>query len=111
MADNTIPARVRVLGVLQFHVGLANGLHCRDLSTQTGISERDCRSAITSLREDGVGVCGTPETGYFIAKNEVELEEYCLKFLRARAMHSLSLISRLTNTALPDLLGQGKLKT
>ena len=46
-----------------------------------------------------------------MAENDKELEEYCIKFLRDRAMHSLRLISRLTKIALPDLLGQMKLES
>lgn len=89
-----------------FHVGKHYGIKCEELAKLIYATPRDVRHAVTALREDGVGVCGTPETGYFVAQNDAELEEYCLKFLRDRALHSLRLISKLTRTALPTLLGQ-----
>lgn len=94
-----------------FHVGQRYGITAAVLAAQAGITVRELRHIITALREDGVGVCGTPETGYFLAQTDKELEEYCIKFLRDRALHSLRLISRLTHTALPVLVGQLKLES
>lgn len=111
MSDPNIPARTRVMNVLQWCIGKDTGIACRTLADRTALTERECRKAITELRVDGVGVCGTPETGYFLAANDHELEEYCLKFLRDRAMTSLTIYSKLSKTALPDLIGQLKLPT
>ena len=59
---------------------------------------------------DGVAVCGTPETGYYIAATAAELDQTCA-FLRSRAMRSLTLEARLRQIPLPDLLGQLHLRT
>jgi hypothetical protein len=61
---------------------------------------------VSDLREQGLAVCAHPNTGYFLAETADELETYCIKFLRNRALHSLRLVSRLTNTAMRDLVGQ-----
>lgn len=103
----TLEAKAAVLEQLaNFHVGQHYGVRSRDLAQRLGIETRELRDHVTALREDGIGVCGTPETGYFIAQNDEELERFCIKFLRDRAMHSLRVISRLTHTALPVLVGQ-----
>ena len=107
-----LEAKARVLDLLaNFHVGQRYGTTGAMLALQAGISTRELRDCVTALREDGIGVCGTPETGYFVAETNHELEEFCIKFLRDRALHSLRLISRLTHTALPDLVGQLKLES
>jgi biotin operon repressor len=111
MIDPSVPARTRVLEVLQWHVGKHYGITCEKLAERTHLTERQVRQAVTDLREDGVGVCATPETGYFLPNNDAELDEYCLKFLRERALTSLTLCSKLSKTALPDLIGQLKLPT
>jgi biotin operon repressor len=111
MSNDQVPARTRVLEVLQWHVGQHYGITAGTLAARAQLTERQVRQAVTELREDGVGVCATPETGYFLAANDHELDEYCLKFLRERAMTSLVLCSKLTKQALPDLIGQLKLPT
>lgn len=88
------------------HVGRANGITGTALATEAGVHPRDLRNVVSALREQGLGVCAHPETGYFLAETPDELDLYCLKFLRARALHSLKLVSRLTNTAMPVLVGQ-----
>ena len=99
-----------VLAALNAHIGRGRGIGAKDLAAQLSVSARDVRHAVTALRQDGIAVCGTPETGYYIAASAAELEETC-QFLRQRALHSLTLESKLRHVPLPDLLGQMRLKT
>lgn len=98
------------LAVLSHHVGAGNGITAAALARELNVSTRQLRGMISDLRDDGVAICASPETGYFIAETAEELEITC-QFLHARAMHSLVLISRLRKVPLPDLLGQMKLRT
>lgn len=95
---------------LQHHVGHHNGVTAEALAAALGVPKRHVRTLITELRLDGIAVCGHPKTGYFIAATDDDVEATC-KFLRSRAMHSLTLESRLRKITLPDLLGQMRLKT
>ena len=54
---------------------------------------------------DGIAVCGTPETGYYIAADAEELQQ-TIDFLKHRALHSLTLASRMSKIPMPDLIGQ-----
>lgn len=94
-----------LLQLLSDHVGSENGLPAKTLGVILGITERQVRELVSALRLEGVAVCGTPQTGYYIAANAAELDETC-QFLRNRAMHSLQLESRLRKIPMPDLLGQ-----
>jgi hypothetical protein len=76
------------------------------LATLTGVTGRELRKLISELRTEGVAICGRPETGYFIAETAEELDAFCIKYLEARALHSLKLSSRLRNIPLPVLAGQ-----
>lgn len=95
-----------LLNLLSRHVGQAHGVHVEHLAQRTGVTPRELRKLITQLRADGVAVCGKPETGYFIAETPAELDDFCIRFLEARAMHSLKLSSRLRKIPLPVLAGQ-----
>lgn len=99
-----------ILMALYRHHGKENGITGAGLSRLTRINERRVRECITALREEGVAICGHPSTGYYIAKTPEELERSCA-FLRARAMHSLKLESRLRRIPLQDLIGQLKIPT
>lgn len=99
-----------VANALARRIGRARGLGASAIAAQVGISERRLRQVVSELREDGMAICGHPSTGYYIAKTADELEETCA-FLRARAMHSLVLESRLRKIPLPDLIGQLKVPT
>lgn len=101
---------VLVMQLSRHHTGRANGVSCARLAQQLCIAERLVRTLICHAREQGTAICGTPETGYFVAQTDEELEE-CCQFLRRRAMHSLHIEARLRRIALPDLLGQLHLKT
>jgi biotin operon repressor len=95
-----------LLNVLSRHRGQANGIHVEQLAKLTATTARELRKLITALREEGVAVCGRPETGYFIAETSEELDQFCIKYLEARALHSLKLSSRLRKIPLPILAGQ-----
>jgi predicted DNA-binding transcriptional regulator YafY len=95
---------------LQQHIGRDRGVTAAALAKVFDIPPRRVRTLITELRMEGIAVCGTPETGYYIAATPEELEQTC-QFLRSRAMHSLTLEARLRQIPLPDLLGQMHLKT
>ena len=99
-----------VLAFLRFHIGAAAGITARALAEELHTNARQVRHLVTELRLDGIAICGHPKEGYYIAANADELEQTCA-FLRSRAMHSLTLESKLRHVPLPDLLGQMRLKT
>ena len=99
-----------VLAVLYRHIGADKAIGVAQLSKQVGISPRCIRRLITELRMEGNAICGHPSTGYYVAETADELEQTCA-FLKHRALHSLTLASRLSNVPLPDLLGQLHLTT
>jgi biotin operon repressor len=99
-----------LLTILSRHIGSGNGIAMKQLEMQVGTSPRQIRKHISELRDDGHAICGTPEEGYFIAETTEELEHTC-GFLRSRAMHSLSLESKLRKIPLSDLIGQLHLPT
>lgn len=94
-----------LLNLLAFHQGRDHGIKARDLARVTGVTERQLRTLISALREQGIAICATPETGYFMAVTPEELSESC-KFLHDRAMHSLRRASQMQKISLPDLFGQ-----
>jgi hypothetical protein len=96
----------QLLNVLSHHRGQASGIHVDQLAKQTGTPARVLRKLISDLRSEGTAICGTPTTGYFIAETAQELDTFCIKYLEARAMHSLTLSSRLRKIPLPVLAGQ-----
>lgn len=109
----------RVLEVLSKHIGKENGISAAILADKCfgavehiltspnprSVCRRALRQAIMELRLKGFHVCGTPETGYYIAEDADELNQ-TTQFLLARAMTSLRQISAMKNVALPDLYGQ-----
>ena len=99
-----------VLAALQRHIGADTGVTAAALARHLDIHERRLRLAISALREDGIAICGHPSSGYYIAETAEELER-CCRFLRSRAMHSLSIEARLRRIPLPDLIGQLRLRT
>ncbi len=100
----------KLLNILVHHIGKDNGLGVAALSRQLGVAARQVRRYVSELRQDGIAVCGTPRNGYYIARSADELEETC-QFLRQRALHSLTLESRLRKLSLADLVGQLHLRT
>ncbi len=105
-----------LLAALAAHVGQANGVHARDLARalvgpHAGAgAERKLRQVITDLRLEGHHICGTPETGYYLAANAEELNRTC-SFLYDRCMAGLTQIARMKQVSLPDLRGQLQLPT
>lgn len=117
MSDRIVITPTLVLGMLGGHVGAKNGITGERLAMKcTGATEPDTRSerlvrkAIETLRDEGFHVCGTPDTGYFMASTADELDRTCL-FLYSRAMASLKKVARMKKVSLPDLRGQLKLPT
>ena len=102
--------RARVMAALSIRPGRVNGITGADLAQILELKEREIRHAISELRMEGIAVCGHPRSGYFIAATPEELEDTCA-FLRDRALHSLTLESKLRHVPLPELLGQLRLKT
>ncbi|HEX9391512.1 MAG TPA: hypothetical protein VF928_09395 [Usitatibacteraceae bacterium] len=107
----TSTTNAKILSVLSRHVGHGHGIGVGPLARLADVPEREVRRAVSALREEGVSVCAHPTTGYFLAANDKELDDYCIKFLKDRALHSLRLASRLKNIALPEMMGQLKLET
>lgn len=103
-------SRHDLFSVLASHIGAHNGASVGTLAQLLDVPERDVRKLVTELRLDGVAVCGTPKRGYFIAASVDELQQ-TIDFLTQRAMHSLTLASRMSKIPLPDLVGQLHLKT
>ena len=99
-----------LLSIIMLHYGKARGIHVKELANQLGTSERRVRKLVTQCREDGIAICGQPNTGYFVALTSEELHE-TLDFLKDRALHSLKLMSKLSNIPMADLIGQLHLKT
>jgi len=100
----------QLLTLLSHHIGRGNGIGVAALAAQMDVHPRQVRFMVTALRAEGHAVCGTPRDGYYIAANAAELQHTC-DFLRARAMHSLVLESRLKKIPLADLIGQLHLPT
>jgi len=103
-----------VLDVLGDHVGADNGISARELVRKiagitTAGGERRLRSIVVALREAGHAIGGTPETGYFIARTDAELDA-TFEFLYSRAMTSLTQIAAMKRMAMPDLRGQLRLR-
>jgi len=101
-----------LINALAKHQGQANGVSAEALAREIGMFEangpRRLRKLISELREQGFAICAKPATGYFVPVTPEELSESCA-FLEHRALHSLRLLSRMKNVALPELLGQLKL--
>lgn len=101
----------RLLNVMSAsHRGRANGIHGKHLALKLGLEGeqgmRRMRTVISELRETGVAIAGLPETGYFVATTADELDDFCIRFLESRALHSLKLSSRLRRIPLAQLCGQ-----
>lgn len=103
--------------VLAAHVGRERGIGAVELwrkitgeTVASGVAARKLRSLIEALRLDGEHICATPETGYYYARTEDELEASC-QHLFNRAMTSLRQVAAMRRVSLPDLAGQMRLRT
>lgn len=94
-----------LMAVMLNHCGREGSIKSSALADRVGVTERKLRDFVTECRLDGFAICGSPKTGYFLARSQEELEE-TLNFLRHRALTSLKLASVLGNIPLGDLIGQ-----
>lgn len=91
--------------------GKGNGIHMRDLAAQLyGLyagdhEQRKTREMIVELRDEGHPICGTPDTGYFLAATTAELDETC-EFLLSRVQTTVHQIAKMKHCAVPNLRGQ-----
>jgi len=99
-----------LIALLARHQGADQGISAEEIARALDVPTRRVRTLVTEAREEGVAVAATPEHGYFIAVLPEEID-MCCAFLRARAMRSLILESKLRNIPLPELLGQMRLPT
>lgn len=107
----------QVIAELARHIGADSGIHVAELvrrisgqPVSSALLERKVRQHITDLRLQGHHICGHPASGYYMAANGRELDATCA-YLRARAMSSLVIISKLQGVAMPELMGQMSLAT
>ncbi len=63
MTQLSLDPKTSVLNALiDGHHGAANGIAAKDLAARAGVSERDVRTQVTALREEGIAICGHPRT-------------------------------------------------
>lgn len=99
-----------VLDALRARLGEHNGVSARELviaitRRESAADERRLRQIIEKLRSDGHRVCAHPETGYYLAASDNELQR-TLDFLYRRAMTSMRQIAAMNRVAMPELRGQ-----
>ena len=99
-----------VLECLRLRIGEQNGISARDLVVEIAhrestADERRLRQIIEKLRSEGHQVCAHPQTGYYLAASDSELQR-TLDFLYRRAMTSMRQISAMNRVAIPELRGQ-----
>lgn len=100
-----------LLAKLQQHIGAANGIRGEDLARELDVPVRQVRHLISlAIEEDGSAICGTPATGYYMARIASELKQ-TIDFHKSRALNELRKASRLARIPLPDLIGQLHLRT
>lgn len=90
------------------HRGRANGISGAELTQKAGLHAsqgRIVRKLITQLRLQGSAIVGTPDTGYYIAQTQGELHDFA-RFHRSRALHELTILSRVLKVSIPELAGQ-----
>lgn len=100
----------QLLGVLAAHIGQGRGISAHQLALALDAPERQIRTLVSELREEGHPIAALPESGYFMASDAAELES-CCAFLRSRALHSLRLEAQMRRISLADLVGQLRLRT
>lgn len=91
------------------HLGAARGIAARHLAGRLDCPERLVRELVTLAIHDGIALCGTPRTGYFIAQTAEECD-LTHDFLYRRAMHSLRKLRAFRRTR-RELAGQKRLPT
>lgn len=107
-----------VIRALSVHIGKEHGVSAEDLVKQINCNpfrrdkagERRLRVLVTELRMEGYHICAHPSSGYFMARNEDELNETC-EFLHSRSIAGLKQIAAMKRVSVPDLRGQLQLPT
>lgn len=99
-----------VLDALRERLGEQNGISARRLVIQiTGhadvCEERRLRTIVEKLRSEGHRICAHPESGYFTAASNDELQR-TLDFLYRRAATSLRQVAAMNRVSMPELRGQ-----
>jgi len=97
--------KTELLNALARHQGREHGISAQRLAALLAVPQRRLRKLVSELREEGIAICGTPATGYYMAVTPEELQETCA-FLEHRALHSLRKLSQMKKVSLPTLLGQ-----
>jgi biotin operon repressor len=97
--------KTELLNALARHQGREKGISAQRLAALLAVPQRRLRKLVSELREEGIAICGTPATGYYMAVTPEELQETC-SFLEHRALHSLRRLSQMKKVSLPTLLGQ-----
>jgi hypothetical protein len=110
------PLEGTILRILEIHKGRENALPRKELVEFVNnglplfpVNERHIRHVIKHLQSqhgEGIGSCAK---GYFMAQTPEELEQVCA-YYDSYALSSLHVSARLRRMALPELLGQMKLK-
>ncbi len=96
----------QLLNALSAHRGRENGIRASDLARLTSCdSTRRIRKLVSALRDEGVAVCGTPRTGYYIATTYEELTQ-TLAFHKKRLEHEGRIVRHLEALCTPALKGQ-----
>lgn len=93
--------KTQLLQILQRHVGKQRGIHVKHLAHQLAATERAARKLVAEARADGLPICGTPESGYYLASSQAELDE-TIAFMQSRVQSSLDQIACLRRAVLPD---------
>ncbi|MBX3588825.1 MAG: hypothetical protein KF796_19510 [Ramlibacter sp.] len=96
----------QLLNALSRHLGCAQGIRAKDLARELGSTgTRQIRKGISALRDEGVAICGTPSTGYYIATTPDELQQ-TLAFHKKRLEHEARIVRHLEALCTPALKGQ-----
>jgi DNA-binding FadR family transcriptional regulator len=109
MQPSLFPIDLKAALLQALKPGASNGKHERDLVRELDVKGRAIREAVNALRREGVAICGTPKTGYFIARTLEETEE-TWAFMNKRSMNWLE-TRRAFKRARAELAGQRRLKT
>lgn len=97
--------QVALINTMAQHQGRERGISADRLAFILLVTPRRLRRLISAARTQGIAICGTPTTGYYMPVTDDELDEAC-NFLMHRALHSLRLMSLMRKVAMPTLVGQ-----
>ncbi|MDI3259685.1 MAG: hypothetical protein QJR02_08315 [Sinobacteraceae bacterium] len=102
-----------VLAALRRHVGRERGITARELVREicgawSAGAERELREIVVTLRREGIAICATPSSGYFVARDDEELTQ-TRRFLTDRIRTTAEQLRQLNRLARPELNGQRRL--